>query len=81
MTEKTADKPAAKKELPWGLPAFIFFMALAIGFGVNLMMGQLYSERNAIDWFITTLFRLMGPALIIAIAFALIRGGGKKEEH
>lgn len=67
-----------KKELPWGLPAFIFFLTLAIGYGISFMAGSLYSERNAIDWLISTFYRLLGPALILAIAAALIRERAKK---
>ena len=87
---KGGDKP--KKEIPWGLPVFILLLLVLAGYGVAIglpAMGQgigsffnaIYSAAPAINWSIGTIMRLIGIALVVAIVIAVIKSGGKKEEH
>lgn len=64
-----------KKGLPWGLPLFLLFVFIAAAFGIS----YLYEQKRGVEWFIDILFRMLGPVIILAIVFALLKkpkGGG-----
>lgn len=76
---KGGDKGGAKKGLPWGLPPWILLLLFALAIG----LGALYAQRQAVEWTVGLIMRLVGAAAIIGIGFAIMKGiidDGKKKE-
>jgi hypothetical protein len=73
-----ADTPKEKK-VDWNVPWYILAMLFALGIGLQFFFGSLYDARNPIEWFIATMFRLLGPVLIGALVYYLVKGEDEKK--